>query len=66
VHAGVSPDKLFKLAGETLAIEDVATKAKGMLRATIDAFLTLQVPTGAGERERWFDNFWETGYFGLR
>ncbi len=66
VHAGVLPDKVFKIADERLAIGDVATMAKEMLRTTIDALLALQVPAGAGEREVWFDNFWETGYFGLR
>lgn len=66
VHAGVLPDKVFKIADERLAIGDVATMAKEMLRTTIDALFALQVPAGAGEREVWFDNFWETGYFGLR
>jgi len=66
VHAGTRPHKLIKIADESLAIKDVARKAKEMLRTTIDAFLRLEVPARSNERERWFDNFWESGYFALR
>jgi hypothetical protein len=66
VHTAVSPDKKFTIGDESLAIDGVAKKAKEMLRTTINAFLRLQVPTQPRERERWLEEFWELGYFGLR
>jgi hypothetical protein len=66
VHTAVSPDKKFTIGDESLAIDGVAKKAKEMLRTTINAFFRLQVPTQPRERERWLEEFWELGYFGLR
>lgn len=63
VHTGTSRDTQYRVAGAVLDISGVAAKAREMLRSTIHLFLALEIPHQANARERWFESFWEDGYF---